>query len=107
MENNLQLFNHECAMLFMELRDLEFAKKELKTREDEARAALENAMSKYNIKEVDNQYVKVTFIDAVPKSKKLDEKTWRAEDPEGYNEVFNKYNKLAGGRKASVRITPK
>ena len=107
MDNNLQLFNRECAMIFMELRDLEFAKKEIKARDEEARAALLNAMDKYNIKEVDNDYVHVTFVDAVPKSKKLDEKTWRAEDPEGYNEIFNKYNKLAGGRKASVRITPK
>ena len=107
MDNKMELLNQECALLFIELRDLELAKKEIKAREDEARAALENAMAKYNIKEVDNQYVKVTFVDEVPKSKKLDEKAWRAEDPEGYNEVFGKYNKLSGGRKASVRITPK
>lgn len=102
-----QIFKKEYGMLFIELRDLEIQKKDIAEREKEAREALRQAMEKYGIKKVETPTVDVTWVPPVEAKPKLDEKAWRAADPDGYNEVFDAYNKLSGGRRGSVRITPK
>ena len=106
MTNELQ-FKQEYGLLFVALRELEVQKKKIESKEKEAREELRKAMEKHNIKEVDTSVIKATWIAPVEASKKLDEKAWRAADPEGYNEVFEKYNKMGGAKKSSVRITPK
>lgn len=105
--NNLEIFEQKHMMAFIELQSLTKQKKALEERDKEIRDILVKGMDEYGIESIDNEYVNIIRIKATPGKPKLDEKSWRAEDPEGYNEVFSTYNKMAGAKKAHVRITTK
>lgn len=107
MSNEIKLFEQQNMMAFIELRDLSKKADEIKARYEEVRDMLAKGMEEYGIKKIDNEYVAITYVAPTPDGVKLDEKTWRAEDPKGYNKVFEKYNKRASGRKGYVKVTAK
>lgn len=105
--NAIEKYEARYMMAMIELRDIETQKKALESRDKEIRSMLTEGMEEYGIESIDNDYVKITYINPTPGTPKLDEKTWRAEDPEGFNKVFSMYNKMSGGKKGYVRITTK
>lgn len=107
MENKALIFEQKHMMAFLELRNLQKSIDAAEDRMKEIRETLLKGMEENGIKSIDNEYVTISHVNGTPGKPKLDEKAWRAEDPEGYNKVFQKYNKMAGARRASVRIVTK
>ena len=107
MDNNVTVFENKHMMAFIELRDIEKQKKALEDRYNTIREEITRGMDEYGIKSIDNEYVNIVYVLPSPGKPKLDEKTWRAEDPEGYQKVYKLYNKMSGGRKGYVKITTK
>ena len=107
MENTPTVFEQKHMMAFLELRNLS---NDIKAKEDRMAAVKERiikGMEDNNIVSINNEYVTISRVDETPGKPKLDEKAWRAEDPDGYNEVFQKYNKMSGAKKAHIRIVTK
>lgn len=105
--NEIAAFEKNHMMAFIELHQIEEQKKALEARDKEIRSILTKGMEEHGIESIDNEYIRISHISASPGKPKLDEKAWLAEDPEGYREVFDKYNKMSGAKKAYVRITLK
>lgn len=105
--NAVQKFENKHMMAFIELQQITKQQKELKARDAEIRAILSKGMEEYGIESIDNEFVKINYIQPTAGSLKLDEKSWKAEDPDGYRKVFQKYNKMQGAKKGHVRIDPK
>ena len=103
--NALEKFEHKNMMLFQQLADITRYQKELKRQEDEAKEALLIAMENHSIKSVDNEIVKVNYIDA-SESVSLDVSALRAAEPELYRELMEKYNKRSV-RRPYIKITVK
>lgn len=103
MDNEL-LFQKKNMMAFIELQQVTKARKEAEAREKEIKEQLVKGMDEFGLVSIDNEYVRISYVRPTEGSPKLDEKTWKAEDPEGYHEVFNKYNKMSGGKKGYVRV---
>lgn len=106
MENAIT-FEQKHMMAFMELRNLENNIAAQEERLKAVKAQILKGMEEYGIKSIDNEYVTISYVAPTPGKPKLDETAWRAEDPEGYNAVFEKYNKMAGAKKGYVRIKTK
>lgn len=107
MENSSLIFEQKHMMAFVELRNLSLEIDRQKERMDAIKETLFKGMEENGIKSIDNKYVTITYVDASPGKPALDEKTWKAEDPESYRKVFNEYNKMAGQKKAHIRIKAK
>ena len=107
MSNELQKFEQQNMMAFIELRDLEKTAESIEKRKKEVREMLKEKMEEHGIKSIDNDYVKITFFPATPDKPSLDTKTWRSEDPDSYNDVFSRFNKMAGGKSSYVKVKAK
>lgn len=106
-ENNLQVFEKKYMMAFVSLRDLKVQLKEAEEKEKQIKELIKDGMDEFGIDSIDNEYVRINRIPAYPGKPKLDEKAWRAEDPDSYNEIFNKYNKMSGSKKSYITINIK
>lgn len=107
MENAVTLFEQKHMMAFLELRNLA---NEVKAKQDRMAAikkVIEDGMKENGITSINNDYVTISYVPATPGKPKLDEKTWKAEDPDGWHKVFNVYNTMSGAKKGYVRITTK
>ena len=98
-------FNTEYAHVFRELAALEDQSKDIEKRRKEVKAELLEAMEKFNIKAIDNDYVKVTYV-GQSVSIGVDIKALQLEDPKLYNKIAKKYNKETVKR-PYIRITTK
>ena len=107
MENTALIFEQKNMMAFIELRNLSLEIDRQKERMDAIKETLFKGMDENGIKSIDNEYITITFVDASIGKPALDEKTWKAEDPESYRKVFNQYNKMSGAKKAHIRIKAK
>jgi predicted phage-related endonuclease len=103
--NALEKFEHKNMMLFQKLADITRYKKELEKQEKEAKEALLIAMENHNVTAIDNEIVKVNYIDAT-ESVALDTRALRAAEPELYRKLMDKYNKRTA-RKPYIKITVK
>ena len=98
-------FGQEYMPVFKELAYLEEESKSIKKKLDAAKAELLKAMEENNIKEVENDFVKITYV-AATESWAVDWKAFEFEEPEMYEEIAKKFNKKKF-RKAYVRVTPR
>ncbi len=96
-ERNLSLFNA--------LATIKEQKEQLEKEEKEIKECLCRRMDECGIAAVDNDYVRINYIPAT-ESVSLDTKAFKADDPELYHEIENRYNKRVK-KKAYVRITVK
>lgn len=106
MDNSL-VFQQQYMMAFMALRNLENEIADREERLNEIKSQILKGMEAYDLKSIDNDYVTISYVAPTPGKPKLDEAAWRAEEPEQYNEVFNKYTKMAGAKRGYVRIKSK
>lgn len=86
------------ALLEKQVKDLQNKQKTLK-------ADLEKAMDEYNIKSIDNEYLKITRV-AESTSTSIDLKALQKKEPALYGELLEDYPKVTT-RKAYVKITVK
>lgn len=103
--NEVQKFEQQNMMAFIELQTLEKQSKTIEDRKAEVREILTAGMEEHGIKSIDNEYVKIVYV-APSESTSLDTKKLRAEEPDTYNGLMKAYSKVTK-RKGSVRITVK
>lgn len=96
-------FGTEYAHVFKELALLEDEAKFLDKRRKEVKAEILELMEKNNIKMVENDYVKITYVPETV-TFGVDMKAFELEEPELFEEVAKKFNRETV-RKPYVRIT--
>lgn len=105
MSNELKAFENKHLAIMVELQRLIKAKKEMEKVEKEIKAELEKAMDEHNIKSIDNEFIKITRVEAVS-TFSIDLKALQTKEPALYGELLEDYPKVTH-RKASVRFTVK
>lgn len=105
MANEIQAFENKYMMVMANIASLEKQVKKLQDRQKSLKEELEKAMDEYNIQSIDNEYVKITRIEA-SETVSIDLKELQKKEPELYNELLKDYPKVTK-RKAYVRITVK
>ena len=107
MDNQVTLFEQKNMMAFLELRNLANEVKAKEERMEAIKETIKKGMVEHGITSISNDYVTISHVPANPGKPKLDETAWKAEDPDGYREVFNKYNKMSGQKRGYIRIVTK
>lgn len=92
-KNEIQVFENQYMEVFKELSNVTKTKKELEEQEKKVKADLEKAMDAYDIKSIDNQYIKITSVDGST-STSIDLKALEKEEPELYAELLEDYPKV-------------
>ena len=98
-------FNTEYQHMFKELAVLEDEAKDIEKRRKEVKAELCEAMDKYGIKQIENDYVKVTYV-GQSVSIGVDLKAFQMEEPKKYEKLIKKFSKETV-KKPYIRITTK
>lgn len=105
MTNELKAFENKYMTAMAELQRLTKAKKEMESVEKEIKADLEKAMDKHNIKSIDNDYLKITRVEAVS-TFSIDLKKLQKQEPALYGELLEDYPKVTN-RRAYLKFTVK
>lgn len=105
MSNEVTVFENKYMSVMANIAALDKQVKTLQDQQKTLKADLEKAMNEYNIKSIDNEYVKITRVEAT-ESKSIDLKALEKKEPELYDELLEDYPKVTK-RKAYVRITVK
>ncbi len=101
----LQVFENQYLAVFQNLANVTKQKKELENQEKEVKAELERLMDEYQIKSLDNQFLKITRV-AGSTTVSIDLKELEKKEPELYKELLADYPKTTT-RKPSVRFDVK
>ena len=105
MTNQVQVFENKYLAQMQQLQQLVSQKKELEKIEKDIKKELEEAMNKYNIKSIDNEFLKITRVEAC-ELVSIDIKEMKKKEPELYEELLEDYPKVTK-RNAYVRFTVK
>lgn len=97
----LTLFNNAAMTIMQNVASLAKQKKELEDQDKKMREELTSLMDQYGIKNVDNDFVKITYKAASTRTS-VDSTKLKKEQPDIYNQYLKTSNV-----KASVVITPK
>ena len=100
MEN--EIFEQKYMAVMQQYDNLETTIKELTELKDKARAELQEAMEKYNVRTIDNEFMKITLV-SPSVSTTIDTTTLRATKPELYDLLVKRFTKRIE-RKASLRV---
>ena len=79
--------------------------KQLQEQEAEIKGVLLEGMKKYNITAIENDIVRINYVPE-SESVSIDTKKWRADDPDSYHEIEEKYNRRTK-KSEYIRITVK
>lgn len=104
-KNEIQVFENQHMEVFKELSNVTKTKKELEEQEKKIKANLQKAMKAYDIKSIDNQYIKITSVDG-SSSTSIDLKAMKKEEPKLYEELLEDYPKTSV-RSGYVRFSVK
>lgn len=103
--NQLQKFEEKNLALFEELATISKVKKEIEEQEKSIKEQLLIRMENSGVVSVDNEFIRINYI-APSESVSLDTKSLRAEEPELYHELEQRFNKRTK-RAAYIRFTVK
>lgn len=103
--NELQKFEEQYLESFKQLQKLSKAKKKVEAEEKAVKQQLEKALLEYNIKSIDNEFVRITYVEGTA-SKSIDSKKIQAQSPDFYDKLIKQYEKVTV-KKPYVRITVK
>ena len=104
-ENNLAIFEDRYMATMQRYADLEKTIAELEETKKKARAELQEAMEYYNIRSIDNDYLKITLV-SPSTSITIDTLALRAADPDLYDKLIERFKKVTD-RRASLRVKVK
>lgn len=105
MNNELILFEEQGLQAFKALSELTKEKKRLENEEKEIKKYLEEKMEEFNIKSFDNEYIKITRVEA-SESTSIDLKVLADKEPSLYLDLIEDYPKISK-RSAYVRFNVK
>lgn len=92
-ETSLALFQEQHMQVFKQLADLTKTKKQLEDQEKKVKEELEAAMDRYDIKSIDNQFLKITRVNGST-STSVDLKVLEEKEPKLYKELLEDYPKV-------------
>ena len=95
--SDVMLYEEVCERIV----SLEKQAKEIKKQQDSMKSEILDAMQKYGVLKIDNEFLKIALIPE-HMAEKFDSKTFKAENPD----IYDSYVKLSPV-KASIRITVK
>lgn len=105
MNNEIALFEEKHLEAFKNLSQITTQIKQLEDQEKRIKDQLEKAMHSYNIKSIDNQYLKITYVDATSITN-VDLSTLKEKEPQLYDELLTDYPKTTN-RKGYLRFSIK
>jgi predicted phage-related endonuclease len=105
MSNEVQVFENKYLAVMANIALLEKQVKEMQEKQKALKADLEKAMDEYDIKSIDNDYLKITRV-AASSSTSIDLKKLQEKEPGLYGELLEDYPKVTT-RKAYVKFTVK
>lgn len=88
----IQVFEQQHIQLFKKIADITKAKKQLEEHETKVKQELEEAMNAYDIKSIDNQFIKITRVKEST-STTVDLKALKEKEPKLYDELLEDYPK--------------
>lgn len=91
--NQVQLFEQQHMQVFKQLADITKTKKQLEEQEKKVKEDLEKAMDQYDIKSIDNHFVKITRVNGST-STSVDLKAMQEKEPKLYGELLEDYPKV-------------
>ena len=103
--NAIAKFEKKNMAAFESLAFITKQQKQLKEQEAEIKRVLLEGMKKHNITAIDNDIVRINYIPE-SESVSIDTKKWRADDPDSYHEIEEKYNRRTK-KSEYIRITVK
>ncbi|TFE02868.1 hypothetical protein [Jeotgalibacillus salarius] len=105
MSNEVTQFENKYLQAMVHLAIMEKQQKELTIKVKDAKAELEDAMAQHDIKSIDNDFLKVTWVKG-SSSKSIDIKKLQEKEPKLYGELLEDYPKVTD-KKAYVKFTVK
>ena len=105
--NEVVSFNEKYISVFKQLAELSITKKKLMEKEKEIKEEMKSAMEQYNIKSIDNDYIKISYVAQGKPSVKVDLKSLEDDDVALYNELLNKYPKHVKARSSYISFRAK
>ena len=104
-ETALQKFNEQGMALMANLADTLKVKKEIEAKEKSFKSELLGLMEDFGVKSIDNEYVRITYIEG-SESVGIDMKAFEKAEADVYKGLLEDYPKVTK-RSASIRITVK
>lgn len=105
MTKEIQVFENKYMAVMANIALLDKQVKEMQEQQKALKADLEKAMNEYEIKSIDNEYLKITRVEEST-STSIDLKALQKKEPALYGELLEDYPKVTV-KKAHVRITVK
>jgi len=93
--------------VFKEISKVTNLKKSLEQQEAEFKEKLEKAMDQFEIKSIDNDYIKITRIAENPGKQTIDIDKMKKEEPKLFDELLEDYPKITGKKKAYIKFEVK
>ena len=91
--NQVQVFEQQHMQVFKQLADITKTKKQIEDQEKKVKADLEKAMDAYDIKSIDNQFLKITRVNGST-STSIELKALEEKEPKLYGELLEDYPKV-------------
>jgi len=92
-KNEVQVFEQQHLEVFQQLATITKTKKQLEEQEKKVKEDLEKAMDAYDIKSIDNQFLKITRVNGST-STSVDLKLMQEKEPKLYGELLEDYPKV-------------
>lgn len=105
MSNDVQAFENKYLSVMAGIAAMTKQEKELAEKNKKMKTELEAAMDEFEIKSIDNEFLKITRVSAST-SKSLDIKKLQDKEPALYGELMEDYPKVTN-KNAYIKITVK
>ncbi len=106
-KSEVALFENQYMDVFKEISKVTNLKKSLERQEAEFKEKLEKAMDQFEIKSIDNDYIKITRIAENPGKQTIDIDKMKKEEPKLFDELLEDYPKITGKKKAYIKFEVK
>lgn len=106
-QDELQVFDKKHLAAFQYLQQITKQKKALEDEEKKLKAELEKVMGEYNIKSLENEFIKITMVEATSGKLTIDLEKLKKEEPDLHAELLADYPKMSGGKSGYIRFNVK
>ena len=105
--NEVAVFNQKYLAVFKQLAELSIAKKKLMEKEKEIKEQMKGAMEEYDIKSIDNEHIRISYVAEGKPSVKVDLNSLEKDDSSLYKELLNRYPKYVKPRSSYISFRVK